>query len=125
MAVLVPIDLLVQFKDKLLKCQSLNERCDLVLEMLPIQVEIKQKMEKQAALTLYKRFKAVIEYKFEHEKIKTPVHLVKAKFAMVNEEEDYQLSKCCESVGVSTVNGDHGTILDQPELVTRVEEFLI
>jgi surfactin synthase thioesterase subunit len=99
--------------------------CDLALTLIPSEVAIRQKLEKQAMVVLYKRLKAAINYEYSHDKIQSRAYLFKAKYTIVSEEEDYQLSKVCEhSVQVVTVDGDHVTILSQPELVRGISKIV-
>jgi surfactin synthase thioesterase subunit len=115
----------VLFQDKFLKCSDLEERCDLALTLIPAEVPNREKLEKQAAVALYKRFKAVINYKYSHDKIQSRAYLFKAKYAIVTEEEDYQLSRVCEhSVQVATVDGDHVTMLNQSQLSQDINNII-
>jgi fatty acid synthase len=116
----------VLFQAKFLKCSDFDEMCDLALTLIPFEVAIREKLEKQAMVVLYKRLKAAINYKYSHNKIQSRAYLFKAKYAIApSEEEDYQLTKVCEhSVQVVTVDGDHVTILSQPELVQGINKIV-
>jgi fatty acid synthase len=115
----------VLFQEKFLKCSDLNERCDLALTLIPSEVVNRQKLEKQAMVALYMRFKAAINYEFCHDKIWSKAYLFKAKYPVVNEVEDYHLSLVFEhSVQVATVDGDHVTILKQPELIKDINKLI-
>jgi hypothetical protein len=97
-----------------LKCSDLNERCDLALTLIPSEVVNQQKLDKQALVAHHKRFKAALNYEFCHDKIQSKAYLFKAKYPVVEENEDYHLSMVFEhSVQVATVDGDHVTILKQ------------
>jgi fatty acid synthase len=108
-----------------LKCSDLNERCDLALTLIPSEVVNRQKLDKQAMVALHKRFKAALNYEFCHEKIRSKAYLFKAKYPIVNEDEDYHLSMVFEnSVQVATVDGDHVTILKHSELIKGVNKLI-
>jgi fatty acid synthase len=116
---------MVMFQAKFLKCSDFDEMCDLALTLIPSEVAIRQKLEKQAMVVLYKRLKAAINYEYSHDKIQSRAYLFKAKYAIVSEEGDCQLSKVCEhSVQVVIVDGDHVTILSQPELVQGINKIV-
>ena len=43
----------------------------------------------------------------------------------MKEQEDYQLSQLCEKpVSVTTVEGDHATIIKQPELAENINKLI-
>jgi fatty acid synthase len=115
----------VLFQEKFLKCSDLNERCDLALTLIPAEVANRQKLEKQAMVALYNRSKAAINYEFCHDKIQSKAYLFKAKYPVVDEDEDYHLSMVFEnSVQVATIDGDHVTILKQPELIKDINKLI-
>ncbi|KAJ3652417.1 hypothetical protein Zmor_018385 [Zophobas morio] len=121
----IPLDILAQHEDTLLKCKDLEERMDLLLASLPSETINKQKLEKQAAVALYMRCKAVLNYTFKNEKIKSSIHLFKAKLSMIDEEDDYQMSKICDNLAeVTTIDGDHATVLNSPDLVKAISEIV-
>ncbi|KAH0813343.1 hypothetical protein GEV33_009449 [Tenebrio molitor] len=125
LAVLIPVDLLAPYKEKFLKCSDLDERCDLALTLIPSEVVDRQKLDKQAMVALYKRFKAALNYEFCHDKIRSKAYLFKAKYPIVNEDEDYHLSMVFEhSVQVATVDGDHVTMLNQSELIKDINKLI-
>ena len=64
-------------------------------------------------------------YTFRNKKIKSLVHLFKAKYSVVDDDEDYQLSKICENLEeVITTDGDHVTILNNPDLIKNVNNIV-
>ncbi|XP_063924503.1 fatty acid synthase-like [Zophobas morio] len=124
-AFVVPLDLFSQCEESLLKAKDFEERIDLFLALIPPETSNKQKLEKQAGVALYHRCKAMLNYTFQNEKIKSSVHLFKAKYSMVDEEDDYQLSQISENLAqVTAIDGDHVTILKNPDLVTGVNEIV-
>jgi fatty acid synthase len=115
----------VLFQEKFLKCSDLDERCDLALTLIPSEVVDRQKLDKQAMVALYKRFKAALNYEFCHDKIRSKAYLFKAKYPIVKEDEDYHLSMVFEhSVQVATVDGDHVTMLNQSELIKDINKLI-
>lgn len=70
-----------------------------------------------AAKSLYSRLKAVKSYRPNY-KLKTSVSLFKAATASFDgAEKDFGLSSLCEhEVKVQTLQGNHVTILENPEL---------
>jgi hypothetical protein len=58
----------VLFQAKFLNCSDFDEMCDLALTLIPSEVAIRQKLEKQALVVLYKRIKAAINYEYSHGK---------------------------------------------------------
>ncbi|KAJ3652416.1 hypothetical protein Zmor_018384 [Zophobas morio] len=121
----IPLDALSQYEETLLKCKNLEERMDLLLALLPPETSNKQKLKKQAGLALYSRCKALLNYTFKNKKVKSPVHLFKAKYSMVDEGDDYQMSKVSDDlVQVTTIDADHVTILNSPDLVKAISEIV-
>ncbi|KAJ3652440.1 hypothetical protein Zmor_018404 [Zophobas morio] len=121
----IPFDVLSEYQEALLKAKDLEQRIDVALALIPPETINKEKLEKQAPLTLYKRLQAMMNYTFRNKKIKSLVHLFKAKYPLVDDDHDYQLSKVCENLAqVVTINGDHVTILNNPELVDGVSNIV-
>ena len=85
------------FKEALLKSKDFDERMDLFFSLIPPETRNKQKLEKQAGVAVYNRLKAALNYTFKNKNIKSTVHLFKAKYPMVDEEDDYQLSNVCDN----------------------------
>ncbi|KAJ3652398.1 hypothetical protein Zmor_018367 [Zophobas morio] len=118
-------DVLSKHHDVLFKAKDLEQRIDVVLAMKPSETTSEQELEKQATITLHKRLKAVINYTFRNKKIKSLVHLFKAKYGVVDDDDDYQLSKVCENLGsVITIDGDHVTILNNPDLINGISNIV-
>jgi glutaredoxin len=116
---------MVLFQEKFLMCSDLDERCDLGLTLIPSEVVNRQKLDKQAVVALYNRSKATLNYEFCHDKIRSKAYLFKAKYPIVNEDEDYHLSMAFKhSVQVATVDGDHVTILKQSELIKEINKLI-
>ncbi|RZC42203.1 KR, adh short, Thioesterase and/or PP-binding domain containing protein [Asbolus verrucosus] len=111
--------------EKMLKCESYDERADLVKTFVPPNITSKT-LDKQGALVLYKRYKSVLNYSLVHEKLKSPARLFKAKIPLaVNMEDDYELSEFFEQpVKVETIEGDHLTLLNETGLVESVNKLL-
>ena len=113
------------FKEALLKSKDFDERMDLFFSLIPPETRNKQKLEKQAGVAVYNRLKAALNYTFKNKNIKSTVHLFKAKYPMVDEEDDYQLSKVCDNIAqVITIDGDHVSILNNPNLVKAVSKVV-
>ena len=109
-----------------MKSNNFEEQIDLFLSLLPPKIRDEVKLEKQAGIALYKRCKAMLDYTFKNKKIQSSVHLFKAKYPMVHETDDYQLSTICDDVvQLTTVDGDHATILNSPDLVKAVSEIVV
>ncbi|KAJ3652435.1 hypothetical protein Zmor_018399 [Zophobas morio] len=124
-AVVIPLDIFSQYEETFLKCKNFDERIELSLTLLPPETSDKHKLEKQAGLALYTRCKAILNYSFKNKKIKSAVHLFKAKYPMVDEGGDYQLSNACDNlVQVTAIDGDHVTILNSPDLVKALSEIV-
>ncbi|KAJ3652394.1 hypothetical protein Zmor_018363 [Zophobas morio] len=122
---MIPLDLLSQNEETLLNSKDLEQGIDLLLALIPSQISDKFKLEKQAAITMYHRLNAIFNYTFKNKKIKSSVHLFKAKFAMVDDRPDYQLSEISENLAqVTTIDGDHVTILNNRDLVETVNEIV-
>ncbi|XP_063925092.1 fatty acid synthase-like [Zophobas morio] len=122
----ISLDVFSQYEETLLKCKDFEERINLFLALIPPETNNKQKLEKRAGVALYHRCKALLNYTFKNKKIKSSVHLFKAKHSMVDEEDDYQLSKISENLAeVITIDGDHVTILKNPDLVKGVNEIVV
>ncbi|KAJ3652436.1 hypothetical protein Zmor_018400 [Zophobas morio] len=120
-ALVIPLDVFSQHEESLLNAKNFEERIDLVLAMIPSETSNKQKLEKQAGVAMYNRCKAVLNYSFKNKKIKSAIHLFKAKYSMVDEEDDYQLSNVGDIVvQVTTIDGDH----DRRYFGCRTEEYL-
>lgn len=87
--------------------------------------DIVKKLDAQGFLVVYERLKALNLYKFTHEKLKSNVHLVKAKTPMLPFNDDYGLLEVCEHLSsITTLEGDHSTVLNQPELQTLVNNII-
>ncbi|KAJ3652430.1 hypothetical protein Zmor_018395 [Zophobas morio] len=121
----IPLDVFSQYEETLLKCKNLEDRMDLCLSLVPPETSNKQKIEKQAGVALYNRCKAILNYRFKNKKIKSAVHLLKAKSSMVEEGVDYQLSEVSDNLAqVTIIDGDHVTILNSPDLVKAVGDIV-
>ncbi|KAJ3653406.1 hypothetical protein Zmor_012660 [Zophobas morio] len=124
-SLLIPLNVFSQYEEMLMKSNNFEEQIDLFLSLLPPKIRDEVKLEKQAGIALYKRCKAMLDYTFKNKKIQSSVHLFKAKYPMVHETDDYQLSTICDDVvQVTTVDGDHATILNSPDFVKAVSEIV-
>ena len=109
----------------MLKAKDLEKRIDVALALIPLGISNKQKLDKQAPVTLYKRLKAMRNYTFTNKKIKSIVHLFKAKYPVIDDHHDYQLSKVCDNLAqVVTIDGDHETILNNADLVKGINNIV-
>ncbi|KAJ3652400.1 hypothetical protein Zmor_018369 [Zophobas morio] len=121
----IPFDVLSEHQEALLKAKDLEKRIDVALALIPSETTNKHKLDRQAPVTLYKRLKAMMNYTFRNKKIKSFVHLFKAKFPMVDDQHDYQLSKMCDNLAqVVTIDGDHVTILNNADLVKSINNIV-
>ncbi|KAJ3652684.1 hypothetical protein Zmor_018627 [Zophobas morio] len=122
---LIPLDVVSQYEE-MLKCKNFEERIDLLLSLIPLKIRNEVNLEKQACIALYNRCKAVFDYTFENKKIQSSTHLFKAKYPMVDEADDYQLSEVSDNVAqVTAIDGDHVTILKSPGLVKAVSKIVV
>src|SRR5699024_4458202 len=114
------------FKEKLETCGSFEERFELGTSLVPSEIS-EEKPSKEAMFGLYHRFKALLNYKIDNEKIKSSVHLYKAKFPILSEfAEDYLFSELCQQpVQLTVLNGDHTTILNENKLVDNINKLLM
>ncbi|XP_044262250.1 fatty acid synthase-like [Tribolium madens] len=122
----LPIEFLDKHKDKLLSCENFNERIEMASTLVPPELLKNEKMDKQALITFYKRYKAIRECQTHKRKIKSVIKLYKPEIPMVeNMEEDYNLSEFCEEK-VQTMNfkGNHFTIVEQNELAEDITKAL-
>ncbi|EFA05201.1 fatty acid synthase [Tribolium castaneum] len=121
----LPLDLLEKSKTDLIKCSNFDERINRAVSLIPEDLAEKHKLEKQAAVTLHQRFKAVRCYTFGGEKIKSFVKLYKAEVPLVGGmDDDYKLAQLCDNkVEVMTVGGDHTTMLEQGELANDLNKI--
>ncbi|XP_063923651.1 fatty acid synthase-like [Zophobas morio] len=125
-SLLIPLNVFSQYEEMLMKSNNFEEQIDLFLSLLPPKIRDEVKLEKQAGIALYKRCKAMLDYTFKNKKIQSSVHLFKAKYPMVHETDDYQLSTICDDVvQLTTVDGDHATILNSPDFVKAVSEIVV
>lgn len=126
LGVFLPIDLIEKNKEKLLKCLNFDERIETALTFLPNNLPNLQKIEKQAVLTLYKRFYAIRNYEFIGKKLMSGIKLYKPLHPPVNIaniDEDYKLSDYFENkVEVMTLSGNHVSILEQEDLAKDVSK---
>ncbi|XP_063924636.1 fatty acid synthase-like [Zophobas morio] len=127
-SIVIPYDVLSEHQGALLKAKDLEQRIDVALDLIPQETTNKQKLDKQdkqIPVALYKRLKAIMNYTFGETKIKSLVPLFKAKYSMVDDDDDYQLSKVSENLAqVVTINGDHVTILNNPDLVKSINNIV-
>ncbi|XP_063924750.1 fatty acid synthase-like [Zophobas morio] len=127
-SIVIPFDVLSEHQGALLKAKDLEQRIDVALALIPSEVPNKQKLDKQdkqIPVALYKRLKAIMNYTFGEKKIKSLVHLLKAKYSLVDDDDDYQLSKVSENLPqVVTINGDHVTILNNPDLINCINNIV-
>lgn len=121
-ATLLPLEELQKHKNDLVKCPSFDERFKLIISLIPKDVVDVQKLDKQAAFAVYKRFKAIRNYNIDQKKIKSFVKLYKADVTLVSGlDEDYRMSEMCGGkVEVMSVKGDHHTMLEQKEIADDI-----
>ncbi|XP_063924717.1 fatty acid synthase-like [Zophobas morio] len=120
---MIPLDVFSQHEETLLNSKRLEQGINLLTSLIPSKMS--NKLEKQAAITVYKRCNAMFNYTFKNKKIISSVHLVKARLAVVGDRDDYQLSDISENLAqVITIDGDHVTILNNQDLVQAVNGII-
>lgn len=92
------------------------------MEKLPTNIEHSKRYQRLLAISLYKRLLAIKSYKPSFSKIRSLVHLYKAKTAIIQDlEDDHGLSNWChQKVNVKYFDGDHVSILDNEELAFEI-----
>ncbi|EFA05248.1 Fatty acid synthase-like Protein [Tribolium castaneum] len=128
LAIFLPLDLIVKNKEKLMSCPDFDARIETVRSFVPSDLPNLQKMDKQVAFTLRERFRAILDYKSNGNKLKsTTIKLYKAEHppvALENMDEDYKLAEFSESkVEAMTICGNHISMLEQKELVNDVSQI--
>lgn len=78
-----------------------------------------------ASMSLYTRLRAAKNYDPQY-KIKSDVWLFKAgTVSLIHGDEDLGLSNLCQNViEVKTFNGNHITVLENPELAQHINELI-
>lgn len=109
-----------------MQCDTYENRIDFLMEKLPLDISHSKAYQKQTAISLYDRIQAINTYTKSYHKIASKVHLFKATVPTVTEiEEDYRLSELChQPVDVRSFEGDHVSILDNPQLAVAVNDTL-
>ncbi|XP_044260170.1 fatty acid synthase-like [Tribolium madens] len=121
----LPIEILEKSKTDLIKCSNFDERINKARALIPEELTDKQKLEKQAAVTLQQRFKSIRCYTFSGKKIKSFVKLYKPEIPLVSGvDDDYKLAQLCDNqIEIMTVGGDHMTMLQQSELINDLNKI--
>lgn len=74
---------------------------------------------------VYHRLKQLMRYKFAHNKLKSDVHLIKAKYPMTEFVDDYDLLEICEQLSsITTLEGDHSSVLNEENLQNFINSII-
>ncbi|XP_031331303.1 fatty acid synthase-like [Photinus pyralis] len=121
------MDATVAHRETVRQLRTLEERVEYILEMTPEIIPYSKEYQKQVAIAVCGKTKAVYNYEAKFPKLKSEVTLIKpSESALVNYDEDYRLQKLCEKpVRVHTIEGTHTTIVQNPELADYINKIII
>lgn len=109
-------------QEKLLQCETLEERLEIGLALVPPTAE---NINKQGIKMLYGRLKRLMVYEFAHNKLKSDVHLIKAQYPMVKFKDDYDFLEICEQLSsITTLEGDHSSVLNEIKLQNFINDII-
>ncbi|XP_044260172.1 fatty acid synthase-like [Tribolium madens] len=122
---ILPPTLIEQHKEKLSKCKNLDEKIVTALSLIPPESALYQKLDKENIRKLYDRCEAIANYSSTEKKLKSSVKLYRAEIPIIDIEPDYKLQNLCEEkVEIVTIQGDHSSILAQPELFQDINQLI-
>ncbi|XP_060532677.1 fatty acid synthase-like isoform X2 [Cylas formicarius] len=116
-------DLITKHMETLLKCNTFEEKLELVQNVLGDKSFQSPETLKQSITGVYKRLRAITLFEADF-RLKSTVMLFKASHSSIEmNEEDYGLSKICSApVTVRQFDGNHLTVLENMELARAVQE---
>ncbi|XP_031358296.1 fatty acid synthase-like [Photinus pyralis] len=122
-----PLEATVALREAVRQLGTLEERVEYLLEVMPEEIPHSKEYQKQVAMAVCTKTKALYNYEAKFPKLKSEVTLIKPNEAsVVNYDQDYGLQKLCEKpVRVHTVEGTHETIVQNPELADYINKIII
>ncbi|KAB0790944.1 hypothetical protein PPYR_02744 [Photinus pyralis] len=121
-----PLEVTVALRETVRQLRTLEERVEYLRDMIPEGIPHSKKYQKQVAIAVCARMKALYNYEANFPKLKSEVTLIKPiDSPFVNYDEDYGLQKLCEEpVRVHTIEGTHETIVQNPELADYINKII-
>lgn len=97
------------------------------VEKAPNSISIPRNYLEKHFLSVFKRLDVLRKYKKTSYKIKSQVKLLKPSLPLKRDcSDDYKLKEHCENFsGFSTIEGNHITILENPETAKKINEFFL
>lgn len=103
--------------------QKINKFFELIKHLLPVSESFFRKM----IIGIVNRIASLenMDYLDELPKIESPISLIRSLTASIQDvPDDYSLSKCTtKRVNVSYIEGDHNTMLSNPDLVVLINKY--
>lgn len=126
MSVYMQKDVIEAAKIQMLQCNSFQERLDAGLQYFSNNTDFSTDFLTLNLTSFVERIKSSLRYQKNFDKINAHIKLIKPKLATVkNYDEDYKLSlHCVNPIEILYIEGNHQTVLQDPELADCTNEFL-
>ncbi|KAK5638956.1 hypothetical protein RI129_013251 [Pyrocoelia pectoralis] len=114
------------FQEILLKLNSLEERVNFVLDLLPNDAHYSKEYRKKIYTGFCLRMTSVFNYKPNISKLKSSFTLFKSKEGVPKSyDEDYKLQRYCEkTITVKVVDGSHVSVIKNANLASAINDII-
>ncbi|XP_045466442.1 fatty acid synthase-like [Harmonia axyridis] len=126
MALYVPVEIILENREKIYKCNSFEERLDLAQKLTSKDAKHSPEYQRKAATAFYTRLKELRNYYPKYPKILSSVRLFKpSNLSVQNVPEDYKLSELCANLAeVKVFEGNHLTLIENTDVADTINNIL-